>query len=231
MIISAGQVCNPCAAPCAAGQIPRWKDCYTMKTTEQTAQKYAKMFVRSLRKAGYQQPELFAAYKARFLQYAESPEYRRFSQFQTMGVDKVFAAITHAKICMEAGIPMEEALRIWETYTAGTIRRIFRGACRAIDLLPNGYRILAGLLYKDAQQRAKEKCLTYEMLSFTEQKLEYKITHCMYIEAFEAFGLRPFCKAVCNSDLCMQAMQKKARFIRYSDLADGDCCHDELVKQ
>lgn len=189
------------------------------------------MFVKSLKKAGYQKPELFEIYRARFLQYAGSPEYRRFSQFRTMGVDKVFAAITHAKICMEAGISMEEALRIWETYTAGGIRRIFRGACRAIDLLPNGYKILADLLWKDAKQRSAEQCLTYEKLDYTEKKLEYKITRCMYIEAFEAFGLRPFCKAVCNSDLCMQAMQKHARFIRHSDLADGDCCHDELVKQ
>ena len=74
-------------------------------------------------------------------------------------------------------------------YTAKNVRKIIKGFCRAMDILPNGYKIVSGWLYKDAQERIAENCLTYEMLVYSSQKLEYKITHCMYVEVFERYGV------------------------------------------
>ena len=193
------------------------------------AGKYAKMFCRSMKKSGMENPLFYERYKSKYLEYVNSPKYAEFVKYKTMGTDKVYAAVTHAKVCEEFGISLDEAQHIWEKYTAKNVRKIIKGFCRAIDILPNGYKIVSGWLYKDAQERIAENCLTYEMLVYSSQKLEYKITHCMYVEVFERYGIKSFCKVFCDNDLCMSVMHRKAKFIRHSDLVDGHCCHDEVI--
>ena len=98
-----------------------------------------------------------------------------------------------------------------------------------IDALPNSYKITAGWLYRDAQARIEENCLTYDQLDYTDEKLEYKITRCAYVEIFDHYGIRNFAKVFCNTDLCMSVMHRHVKFIRHSDLVDGSCCHDEII--
>ena len=202
-----------------------------MKRDEKLAEKYARLFCRSMKSAGYEDTSFFDRYKSKYIEYTASESFREYSQYKTMSTDKVYAAIVHAKVCEENGISVKDALYVWETYSAKNIRRSIRALCRVSDLLPNGYKIVSGWLYKDAQERIAENCLTYEMLDYSDSKLEYNITRCAYADLFERYGIREFCKSFCNNDLCMSVMHRKARFIRHSDLIDGELCHDEIINR
>lgn len=58
----------------------------------------------------------------------------------------------------------------------------------------------------------------------------YRISKCMYIEMFDYYGIRGLCKIFCLTDEFAYAnLPKHVKFIRYSDLSDGECCHDEVV--
>ena len=42
--------------------------------------------------------------------------------------------------------------------------------------------------------------------------------------------MRGLCKIFCLTDESAYAnLQKHVKFIRHSDLADGKCCHDEII--
>lgn len=192
--------------------------------------KYARMFLRTMREIGRGDADkLYEVFYTRYLAHLNSPEFEEFSRYKTISLEKVYCAITHAQICLELGYSLGEAQHLWEEVLCRNFKKFFNGAMAFLDALPNGYTIVAGWLYKDAKERIAEDCLTYELLEYTDQKLEYKITRCAYVEIFEHYGIRQFCKVFCNNDLCMAVMKRHAKFIRHSDLVDGLCCHDEVV--
>ena len=201
-----------------------------MSVNEKLAKKYSKMFFRTMKEIGREDAaELYKAFHNRYLDHLSSPEFADFSRYKTISLEKVYCAITHAQICLELGYSLEEAQRLWEEVLCRNFKKFFNGSMAFLDALPNGYNIVAGWLYKDAKERIAENCLTYELLTYTDQKLEYKITRCAYVEIFEHYGIRQFCKVFCNNDLCMSVMHRHASFIRHSDLVDGPCCHDEVI--
>ena len=52
----------------------------------------------------------------------------------------------------------------------------------------------------------------------------------MYVEMFKTFGIRSLCKIFCMTDTTYyENLPKHVRFIRHSDLSDGNCCHDEVI--
>ena len=49
---------------------------------------------------------------------------------------------------------------------------------------------------------------------------------------FERYGIRPLCKIFCLTDEFAYAqLPRHVRFIRHSDLSDGVCCHDEIIRK
>ena len=54
---------------------------------------------------------------------------------------------------------------------ANTMKEIGRNDS---DVLPNGYKIVAGWLYKDAKARIAENCLTFELLDYSDKNLTFK---------------------------------------------------------
>ena len=202
-----------------------------MTANEKYAKKYAKMFSRSMKEIGRSDWEsLYDTYYNRYLGHLKSPEYAEYTRYKTIALEKVYAAITHAQICLELGYDLKEAQRIWEEILCRKIKKMINKAMLLIDALPNGYNITTGWLYKDAQARIEENCLTYGLLDYSDEKLEYKITRCAYVEIFEHYGIRNFAKVFCNADLCMAVMHRHTKFVRHSDLVDGDCCHDEIIR-
>ncbi len=62
--------------------------------------------------------------------------------------------------------------------------------------------------------------------------LEYNISKCMYVEMFLCYGIRQLCKIFCNTDrIAYSGLTRHVRFVRHSDLSDGDTCHDEIIKK
>ena len=63
-------------------------------------------------------------------------------------------------------------------------------------------------------------------------RIEYRISKCKYVDMFEYYGIRPLCKIFCNTDTSAYSkLTRGVKFTRYSDLSDGDCCHDVIERK
>lgn len=60
-------------------------------------------------------------------------------------------------------------------------------------------------------------------------RIEYRISGCMYVKMFEHYGIRRLCEIFCLTDERAYAnLARSVRFVRHSDLSDGESCHDEI---
>ena len=101
---------------------------------------------------------------------------------------------------------------------------------KVIDVLPNSYQIAKKWNIFDHENRMKDGSITYDYFHVSEGKIEYCISKCMYIDMFEYYGIRKLCKIFCLTDETAYAnLSRHVKFVRYSDLSDGECCHDEVI--
>lgn len=193
---------------------------------------YSKLFAKAMKKNGrsdYKKMENL--YRNRYMDYMCSKEFEEYTKYGSVALEKVYAAITHAKVCLEFGISLEEAKKIWEEMILQEERKRNALLCGLVDNLKSGYKMVANYLEKEARKHKANESMTFETLKCGEEKTEFKVTRCAYVEIFEYYGIRSFCKVFCNSIHCLDVMQKSAKFTKQSDLIDGDCCHVEFVKQ
>lgn len=53
----------------------------------------------------------------------------------------------------------------------------------------------------------------------------------MYVEMFAFYGIRELCKIFCMTDIqAYTNLVRHVRFVRHSDLSDGDCCRDDIYR-
>ncbi len=53
----------------------------------------------------------------------------------------------------------------------------------------------------------------------------------MYAEMFAFYGIRELCKIFCMTDIqAYTNLVRHVRFVRHSDLSDGDCCRDDIYR-
>ena len=82
------------------------------------------------------------------------------------------------------------------------------------------------------EDRVKDGSITYDHFELGKEKVKYKISKCMYVEMFLCYGIRQLCKIFCNTDrIAYSGLTRHVRFVRHSDLSDGDTCHDEIIKK
>ncbi len=111
-------------------------------------------------------------------------------------------------------------------------RKFFAAIIKVINILPNSYHIAKKWNISDHDKRVKDGSVTYDYFNVTEEKVEYSISKCMYVEMFEYYGIRGLCKIFCMTDEFAYAnLPKHVKYIRYSDLSDGDVCHDEVINK
>ena len=111
-------------------------------------------------------------------------------------------------------------------------RKFFRTIIQVINILPNSYQIAKKWNISDHDKRVKDGSVTYDYFNVSEGKIEYRISKCMYIEMFDYYGIRGLCKIFCLTDENAYAnLPKHVKFIRHSDLSDGECCHDEVIER
>ena len=193
--------------------------------------KFGKMFAKAMKQLGRTDgKKLEAEFCNRYRAYSHSEEYQAFSEkYPSVGADKVYFGITFAQIMLGLGYSLDDAIDAWETHIISHKRRILERLIRLFDILGKGYRICGSWLDKDKQARDKDGSILYESYHYNEHELEYKIHTCAYVNLFAQYNIRKFCKTFCNNDLCMCALKKSAKFIRYSDKVDGEFCHDKLI--
>ena len=199
---------------------------------EKTVKQFSKMYRNILRKKGVPEPEQkTAAYICRLEKMYSSEKYREYDQYTSMSADKVFAV---AGMCLELKKLELSDPEIIELVDAGfeSRRAPLRVILKGIDALPGCFRIVKKWNIDDHEKRTTEDCLTYDRFDVSDDKIEYTITKCRYIDIFEYYGIRPLCKIFClTNEFAYKQLTRHVEFIRHCDLSDGDCCHDEIIEK
>ena len=195
-----------------------------------TIRKYAKIYRKALVNAKLPNIENeVTAYKKRLGEMYASENFRRYSRYPTTNAVHVFAVIA---MCLSLQHFRLSDREIIDTINSGFVarRNFFRVLLRCIDLLPNAYSIAEKWNISDHEKRVKDGSLTYDYFNTAEGKIEYCISRCIYIEMFELYGIRSLCKIFCMTDTTSyENLPRHVKFVRYSDLSDGESCHDVIM--
>ena len=199
---------------------------------EKTIRKYGKAHRKALAFRRFRDIEAKAtAYEARLREMYASDGFKAHSVYPTTNATHVYAVIA---MCLEMKAFGLTDAEIIETVNQGFARRrsFFRRIIRAIDLLPNSFSIAKKWNIQDHDRRVKDGSLTYDRFEVGEDRIEYRISKCVYVEMFEAYGIRGLCKIFCMTDTTSyENLRRHVIFIRHSDLSDGDACHDEIIRR
>ena len=199
---------------------------------EKTIRKYSKAYRKALTFRRYRDIEAkAAAYEARLREMYASDGFKAHSVYPTTNATHVYAVIA---MCLELkafGLTDAEIIEIVNQGFACR-RNFFRRIIRAIDLLPNSFNIAKKWNIQDHDRRVQDGSLTYDRFDVGEDRIEYRISKCVYIEMFETYGIRGLCKIFCMTDTTSyENLRRHVTFIRHSDLSDGDACHDEIIRR
>ena len=195
-----------------------------------TVIKYGKIYRRILAIGNF--PDLDVkqlAYEKRLAEMYASPKYAEHNIYPTTNTECIYAVIAMCLELKELGLSDKEII---DAVNRGFSRRrnFFKRLIKCIDLLPNSYQIAEKWNISDHEKRMKDGSIFYDQFDVSDGKIEYHISKCMYVEMFETYGIRPLCKIFCMTDTTAYSnLKKHVEFIRYSDLSDGDCCHDIIM--
>lgn len=170
-------------------------------------------------------------YEQRLSKMYASDIFLKHNIYPTMNTVKIYAVIA---MCLELKKDNYSDKEIID-FVNGVFekkRKFFRIIIKVINILPNSYQIAKKWNISDHGKRVKDGSITYDYFNVTEEKVEYSISKCMYVEMFEYYGIRGLCKIFCMTDEFAYAnLPKHVKYIRHSDLSDGDACHDEVINK
>ena len=199
---------------------------------EKTVARYRRAYRKALASGRFDDIDLKAkAYELRLRQMLASENFRRHSVYPSTDTTHIYGVIAMCLELKEFGLSDGEII---ETVNRGFAarRNFFRRLIRCINLLPNSFSIAKKWNISDHDKRVRDGSLTYDYFIVGEDKLEYRITRCVYVEIFENYGIRSLCKIFCMTDTTAYGnLPRHVKFIRHSDLSDGDCCWDEVIRR
>ncbi len=197
---------------------------------EKTIRSYGKIYRKALSESGIEDiDKKVSSYERRLEEMYASEDFKGFNVYPSTNVTHVYAVIA---MCLELKELGFEEPRIIEIINTGfsARRNFYKRLIRAIDLLPNAYRIAHKWNISDHEKRVEDGSLKYDYFNVAEDKIEYCISRCIYVQMFEHYGIRSLCKIFCMTDTtAYENLPKHVVFIRHSDLSDGPCCHDEVM--
>lgn len=200
-----------------------------MKTSK-TVIKYGNIYRKILVTGNYPDLEMKKqAYEKRLAEMYASEKYTEHNIYPTTNAEYIYAIIAMCLELKELGLSDKEII---DTINSGFSRRrnFFKYLIKCIDLLPNSYQIAKKWNISDHDKRVRDGSIFYDQFDVSDGKIEYNISKCMYVEMFETYGIRSLCKIFCMTDTTAYSnLEKHVEFIRYSDLSDGDCCHDIIM--
>lgn len=197
---------------------------------EKSVKKYAKIYRTALQTNNCSDIDVrVESYRQRLQEMYDSQAFAQHNVYPTMDVVKIYAVIA---MCLELKKEDCSDKEIIDIVNSGfdKLRKMFARLEKVIDALPNAYQIAKKWNISDHDNRVKDGSITYDYFEVSEGKIEYCISKCMYIEMFEYYGIRGLCKIFCLTDETAYAnLPRHVKFIRHSDLSDGNCCHDEVI--
>lgn len=195
-----------------------------------TVKKYGNIYRKILVKGNFSNPDRKQeVYENRLTEMYASKKYAEHNIYPTTNAEYIYAIIAMCLELKESGLSDKEII---DTVNSGFGRRrnFFKWLIRCIDLLPNSYQIAEKWNISDHDKRIKDGSILYDQFDVSDGKIEYNISRCAYVEMFETYGIRSLCKIFCMTDTtAYDNLRKHVEFIRYSDLSDGDCCHDIIM--
>lgn len=202
-----------------------------MKKTEKLVRKYAAMYRSALSRTGMGDvPQKTRRCAARLADMYASDAYRQHDRYPSMLVSQVYAVIAMCLELQADGLQKDEII--------GFINDAFRKPKRAlgclervIDRFPFAWAAVRKWNLADHENRLKDGSIVYDEFRADADCVSYRISRCMYVEMFDFYGIRDLCKVFCMSDIQAYAnLTRHVRFVRHSDLCDGDFCHDDVYK-
>lgn len=171
------------------------------------------------------------SYKNRLKGMYESESFAGHNIYPTMSVTFVYGVIAMCLELKNAGFDDDRIIKAVEKGMEGRWNWFIK-IVKFMDLFPNSFAIARKWNISDHASRVKDRSITYEEFNVEKDKVEYRISKCMYVEMFASFGIRSLCKIFCNTDLILYSgLTRHVEFIRHSDLSDGVRCYDEVVKK
>ncbi len=195
-----------------------------------TVKKYGKIYRKILVIGNYSDPDTEQeAYEKRLTEMYASEKYAEHNIYPTTNTEYIYAIIAMCLELKKFGLSDKEII---DTINRGfsSRRNFFKYLIKGIDLLPGSYQIAKKWNISDHDKRVKDGSILYDQFDVSDGKIEYSISRCAYVEMFETYGIRSLCKIFCMTDTTAYSnLTKHVEFIRYSDLSDGDCCHDIIL--
>ncbi|AOZ95278.1 L-2-amino-thiazoline-4-carboxylic acid hydrolase [Butyrivibrio hungatei] len=193
---------------------------------------YQKIYRKALVKAGVKDIDAKAdVYAVRLSEMYASDNFKKHNVYPSTSTPHVYAVIAMCLELKNFGLSDSE---IMDTINSGFVARrtFFNVIIAIINLLPNSFDIARKWNVGDHEKRVADGSITYDYFNVTRDKVEYRISKCMYVEMFETYGIRPLCKIFCNTDTrAYSGLTRHVEFIRHSDLSDGPACHDEVIRK
>ena len=202
------------------------------KSVDKLIGKYSRVFGKILKNTGSPNVDAgLSAYKNRLSEMYASKQFERHNIYPTMNVSYIYAVIA---MCLELKKSKLSDKEIIEAIDEGFSRRrnFFKRIIAVINILPNSFDIARKWNISDHEKRVNDGSIKYDYFNVDADKVEYHISRCMYVEMFDSFGIRGLCKIFCMTDEFSYAeLTRHVRFIRHSDLSDGDSCFDEVIRK
>ncbi len=194
--------------------------------------KDTKLFRNALKEKGIKDAgRISEQFRKRLTDMFSSELYAEHDVYPTINTPHVYAVIA---MCLELkGIGLADSEIIDTVNTAFKVRRgFFHTLIYTVDLLPNAFRIARKWNINDHDKRVRDGSITYDLFDVKDDRVEYSISKCRYVDMFEAWGIRGLCRIFCMTDEASYALlTRHVTFIRHSDLSHGDCCHDEVIRK
>lgn len=142
----------------------------------------------------------------------------------------IFSGLAAYEILREKGLAESEGIEAYDSMCA-FMRKISSILYKAVDLLPNGYKIVRQSLMDDLEGE-KRICWDTKILQDDDQGFTYEISRCLYFDTCKEHGYPEFCKVFCTHDwYALGVLKRHSKFIRQSTIAEnGTVCHDTIKK-
>ena len=197
-----------------------------------TVRKYARMYRGAIRRRGLPDvAEKTRAYEQKLTELYASEMFRKHNIYPSVQVPKVYAVVAMCLLLRSYGLRDEE---IFDTVNDAfrVLRTLLYTLEQVIDLFPIAWTVAKKWNLADHDSRIKDSSIKFDYFDVTDDRVSYRISACKYVEIFEYYGIRGLCEIFCMTDTAAYAhLTRHVRFVRHSDLASGECCHDEVFRR
>ena len=202
------------------------------KEIDKNLRSYAKYYRKILENEGIgNADERMTLYETRLRNMYNSEEFAKHNIYPSTNVYFVYAVVAMCLELKDAGYTDDRIVPMVEKSMEGRWSAFVK-ILKFIDLFPFCFSVVRIWNRSDHADRVKDSSVTYDDFSLGKKKIEYNISKCMYVEMFAHYGIRPLCKIFCNTDLiAYSGLTRHVKFVRHSDLSDGNACFDEIFKK